>query len=102
MQTTEATYWNAKSEYIEIRGEKYDPARYCGKGLPRFPLLPIHYLVHNHVHPTHALGRNGLEPGCRKAAAELSLSKCKCDLGGLKNNKINKHYRVIVAPDRLN
>ena len=95
-------YWGTKKMYEEVRGERYNPTRYCGKGLPRFPLPADHYLVHNHVRPTHSLGSNGFRAWVQRGRTAPRLIECNCDFGGMKNNAVNKHYTVIIVPDRLN
>lgn len=87
-------YWGTKSEYIEIKGIKRNASRYCGNGLPRRPLPTGYYLVHNHVRPTPALGHNGFRAWVQKGCNWTKLIECTCDFGGMKNNFVNKHYRV--------
>src|SRR6478672_8887598 len=98
----EVPYWGTKSEYIEFRGKRYNPTRYCGKGLPRFPLPSGYYLVHNYVRPTDSLGLNGFRAWVQKGCTWTKLIECNCNFGGMKNNTVNKHYRVIVVPDQVN
>jgi len=65
--------------------------RYCSS-LPGFKLRKGAYLVHNHVKPTSQLGLNGFRAWVQDT--DTYLVECDCDFGGLKNAKLNKHYRV--------
>jgi len=65
--------------------------RYCSS-LPGFKLRKGSYLVHNHVKPSSQLGLNGFRAWVQDT--DTYLVECDCDFGGLKNAKLNKHYRV--------
>lgn len=47
--------------------------------------------MHNHVKPTSQLGLNG----SRAWVQDTDTYLVECDCGGLKNAKLNKHYRVV-------
>jgi hypothetical protein len=67
--------------------------------LPRENLPRGFYLVHNHIRPAKPLGRNGFRAWVQDKAK--GLVQCKCNFGGVKNAKVNKHYRVrlvTIAP----
>ena len=68
--------------------------RYCGRGLPRTVLPDGKFLVHNHVRPVPSLGLNGFRAWVQTGDRDPPLIECKCNFGGLKNAKLQKHYRV--------
>jgi hypothetical protein len=53
------------------------------------------YLVHNHVVPARRLGDRGFRAWVQQGG-EDELIECGCDFGGMKNSKLNKHYRVRI------
>jgi hypothetical protein len=79
---------------------KYNPSRYCGNGLPRFPLPPGYYLVHNQGAFCDA-GLFGFRSWVQEGRS--NLVRCHCDFGGtlqkvdgppLKKAEVPKHYRI--------
>jgi hypothetical protein len=85
-----------KSKPVKIDGWKAEIAgttrEYLHK-LPREPLPPGSYLVHNHVVPARRLGDRGFRAWVQQGG-EDGLVECDCDFGGTANSKINRHYRV--------
>jgi hypothetical protein len=86
--------WTTGPSVIEHNGNRYDASRYCDAGLPQRPLPDGYYLVHNHVRPTNFLNLNGFRAWVQKDRTCPKLIECKCDFGGMKNAKVNKHYSV--------
>ena len=66
--------------------------RYCSS-LPGFKLRKrLLFGAQPHVKPTSQLGLNGFRAWVQDT--NTYLVECDCDFGGLKNAKLNKHYRV--------
>ena len=66
--------------------------KYCGRGLPRHPVPPGYFLVHNHVKPQKGLGLMGFRAWVQRGSDRLV--ECGCDFGGLKNAGVQRHYKV--------
>jgi hypothetical protein len=67
--------------------------RYCGRGLPRYPLPAGFFLVHNHIKPQPWLGVKGFRGWVQKGSDDLV--ECDCDFGGIKNATVQKrHFKV--------
>src|ERR1700676_5079315 len=67
----------------------------CVKGFPAERLPEDTFLVHY-------VGGEKSEPASRRArfwifhGPESGLTECRCDLGGLENAEVNKHYTLRI------